>query len=68
MVLLPTHHTPGYHLLGTATSMATWRKISETIKLLPYSLEPCDQLTSGQEDLGCCLFSSLTIQKQNQIK
>lgn len=55
--------------LGTTSqesdgSMAMER-LSEAVRLfLPYSLEPCDRLTSGQEDLGCCLFSSLTIKKK----
>lgn len=49
-------------------SMAMER-LSEAVRLfLPYSLEPCDRLTSGQEDLGCCLFSSLTIKKKKKDK
>lgn len=58
--------------LGTASresdqcSMAMER-LSEAVRLfLPYSLEPCDRLTSGQEDLGCCLFSSLTTKKKKK--
>lgn len=34
------------------------------VATLPCSPGPCDQLTFGQEDLGCCLFSSQTIQKE----
>ena len=41
---------------------------SQTVGALPCSPGPCDQLTFGQEDLGCCIFSSLTIQKQKTDK
>lgn len=39
-------------------------RASQSVTTLPCSPGPCDQLTFGQEDLDCCLFSSQTIQKE----
>lgn len=53
---------------GDSDSAVTGKCPSQTAGALPCSPGPCDQLTFGQEDLGCCLFSSLTIQKQKTDK